>query len=102
MPYSYVFVRSDISKAQQLVQACHACQEAGAKFGCPDNTHLIALHVGNEDELEVIAYDLDSCEAKYVKFFEPDLPGYTAICTCPDQNRAVKKMAKKLPMLQMD
>ena len=51
-PYTYVLIRKDISPEQQVVQAGHACLEAGFKFERPDRTSfLILLQVENEQSL---------------------------------------------------
>jgi len=50
-PYIYIFVRQDIPLADQIVQTGHSCQESGAKFGCPENCHLVLLSCKNEHDL---------------------------------------------------
>ena len=50
-PYVYVFIRTDLNLAQQIVQTGHVCQESGAKFGCPTNCHLVLLSCKNEHDL---------------------------------------------------
>ena len=52
-PYTYVFIRKDLSPEQQIVQACHASLEAGFRFRQPETTsYLIVLGVDNFEELE--------------------------------------------------
>ena len=53
-PYTYIILRKDISKEQQIVQAAHAALEAGFRFKKPDGdvSSLIVLEVENEQELK--------------------------------------------------
>lgn len=83
-PYIYVAVRSDIPPADQLVQACHAAQASGAEFGCPDNCHLVAVHVDGPDGLRDFCERAGMAGVRYCLFHEPDDDmGYTASCTEP-------------------
>lgn len=41
--YTYVFIRTDLSIAQQIVQASHASAMAGHKFGDHCNMVLFAI-----------------------------------------------------------
>jgi|GEM_PF-1460727 len=85
IPYTYVFVRTDLTAAQQIVQAAHATYEAGWKFEKPAHPLYLILF-GVKDEADLIrasarigAYGIDHC-----MFFEPDFDtGYTAIATEP-------------------
>ena len=83
IPYTYVFVRTDMTAAQQIVQAAHVTYEAGWKFEKPEHSlYLILFGVKNEAALlkaseRLGIYDIDHC-----MFFEPDFDtGYTAIAT---------------------
>ena len=83
-PYIYTFIRDDLPFAQKIVQLGHATYEAGQLIEEPvSNTNLVLLHADHENDLLSIAEELDGKGIKFVIFFEPDLPGYTAICTCP-------------------
>jgi hypothetical protein len=42
-----MFIRTDLSLAQQIVQASHAALEAGNRFG--PHSHLILFGVENQD-----------------------------------------------------
>lgn len=81
--YIYVVVRKDISKAQQIVQSCHACFESGYYLAhVADNVHLVLLSCENTKHLNALSSFLDMHGVKYKKFFEPDDNlGYTALCT---------------------
>ena len=61
-PYTYVFIRTDLSYAQQIVQASHATLEAGFKFEQPEE-------ISSENNIE------------HEMFYEPDIEQYTAIAT---------------------
>ncbi len=78
--YSYVFVRTDIPLADQIVQVGHACLEAGNKFG--KSGYLIVLQVRSQDRLLEALEHVEQHDIKSVLFYEPDDEmGYTAFCT---------------------
>jgi hypothetical protein len=81
----YVLVRVDIPLADQIVQAGHACLEAGFKYDRPDRIiHLVLLQVGSERQLRERLSRLDAAGIGYVPFHEPDDGmGCTAACTEP-------------------
>jgi hypothetical protein len=83
--YAYVFVRTDIPIASQLVQVGHACLEAGNRFAQPQGPcHLVLFGVASEARLLEAAAWLNAAGIRSITFFEPDdAPGYTAICTEP-------------------
>lgn len=69
-PYTYVFVREDLSQAQQVVQACHACLRRG--LDTPESTHLVLVGVKDEDALVSVAKTLQREGVWHRVFFEPD------------------------------
>lgn len=82
----YVFVRTDISPEQQLVQAAHAAAEAARLHYHPEHgiASLIALAVPNKAALRRAATRLDALDIAREMFFEPDGElGYTALATRP-------------------
>jgi len=84
IPYTYVFIRTDLTAAQQIVQAAHATYEAGWKFEKPEHPlHLILFGVENEAELLKASERIGIHGVDHCMFYEPDLPGYTAIATEP-------------------
>lgn len=94
--YNYVFVRKDLSLAQQIVQACHASHESGlhlCEFKDKVN-HLILCSVENVNELYKIANKLDNLYIRYKMFFEPDIDQHTAIATEPVINKKFFKNYK--------
>lgn len=84
IPRYYVLVRTDLPLATQMVQVCHACRIAGARFVMPAYAHLVLLQVSNEAELDNAREHIRSRAIRCVSFNEPDgLLGSTAICTEP-------------------
>lgn len=100
-PYTYVFVRQDISKEQQVVQAAHVTLELGAHIGAEGakNLHFVVCGVENEKELEkVLIYAINN-DVEMVSFIEPDIGHQiTAIASVPLKGRVreVFKEYKKL------
>ena len=95
--YIYVFVRQDLSLAQQLVQASHAAHEAGLHHNPSKTTSsVIIFGTSNKEELENLF-------AKYKQnlqcypFFEPykDV-GLTSFATepIPEEKRNLFKQFK--------
>lgn len=55
-PYTYIFIREDLSVPQQIVQASHAALEAGFRFSKPDETsHIVLIGAKNQEHLEQIS-----------------------------------------------
>lgn len=95
-PYTYIFIRTDISYEQQLVQSSHAALEAGFHFDKPDQTSsIIMIGVKNKDDLHKVAQRLHQNDIMYKMFHEPDFGiGDSAIATEPiicNQKRTVIK-----------
>lgn len=84
-PYVYVFIRKDLSLAQQLVQSNHSSVEAGFRFKQPIETaRLVMLEVPDVAGLQEAAAHLDSLGIEHHLFFEPDFDiGHSAITTRP-------------------
>lgn len=79
--YMYVFVRTDISLNQQLVQAAHAACTAGEKLGGSES-NLVLLGVSNENTLEKLSEEMSNEKISHVMFFEPDNNmGYSSLAT---------------------
>lgn len=104
-PYTYVFVRQDIPKEYQIVQACHACLEMG--FSLPDSkkpqetSFLVLIGVKDEQDLNEKAEYLDRHGLLFSRFYEPDYnTGYTAICTEPIYGEQ-RKLFKKFKLFKM-
>lgn len=81
-PYTYLFIRKDLSGPQRIVQTAHAAHEAGERFGA--HSHMALMGINDQKELLKTAEHLDRCGIRYQMFFEPDNDtGYTAIVTEP-------------------
>lgn len=81
-PYTYLFIRKDLTGPQRIVQTAHAAHEAGEHFG--RHSHMTLLGINDEQDLLKAAAHLDRNGIKYRMFFEPDYDtGYTAIATEP-------------------
>lgn len=87
IPYTYVFIRRDMKMVYYIIQAAHAAQEAGIKFGAHKSglpIHHGLFEAKDEKDLFKIAKYLDAHKIPYVMFHEPDFDtGYTAIATAP-------------------
>ena len=80
--YTYLFVRQDISLAQQLVQASHAALDAGRAFTDIPHRNLVLIGVRSEHELSAVEQHLAECDIRFSIFYEPDgLMGHSAICS---------------------
>lgn len=85
MQYVYVFIRTDIPIADQIVQVSHASLEAGSKFlQTHDSPYVVLIGIKNSEELLDVQDLLNIRNIDYSMFYEPDdNMGYTAICTSP-------------------
>ena len=82
----YVFVRTDISVEQQMVQAAHAAAEASRRFYEPHHgvASLIILAASGVPGLVKAQTQLEARGVEHTVFFEPDWEmGYSAIGTRP-------------------
>lgn len=103
-PYTYCFVRTDIPKEYQMVQACHACLERGFSLPKADQpkqtSYLILFGVKDEEDLKKKADYLGMNGISFEMFYEPDYnTGYTAICTEPVYGEQ-RKLFKKFKLLK--
>ena len=81
---AYTFIRQDMPLQHQLVQACHACYEAGRMKDTDEIPYLICLGMKDGNELEAAERHLEKHGIRYHKFFEPDNDlGHTSISTEP-------------------
>jgi len=95
-------VRKDIPLAAQMVQAGHACLEAGSQFPQPkvDPTFLVVLSVPDERRLLEAVETVKYHGVKSAVFYEPDNElGHTASCTEPVQGEG-RRLFKKYPLWQ--
>jgi hypothetical protein len=98
-PYVYVFVRTDISYEQQLVQASHACFEAGIKFNHEkEQCSIVMIGIKNKEKLLQVEHYLKTNDVDYSMFFEPDFDmGESAIATRPMRGNE-RKLFKKFQL----
>jgi hypothetical protein len=93
-PYYYVFVRQNLSIAQQLVQSNHASFALSQQFwnfSCIPSVILIG--VKDKNELESTISLLMNNQIGYVTFFELDNDeGLTAVATAPIWHKDKKKV----------
>ena len=79
--FMYLWVRRDLSTPQKIVQTAHASAAIGKRFHA--DTHIALMEAQDELDLQNISRYLDVHSIQHEVFFEPDLPGYTAIATEP-------------------
>lgn len=95
----YVLVRTDLSLAQQAVQACHAGMQAVARFGgLEPDTRLALLAIEGSEDLARWQRQLDNRGIPFTVFWEPDHnTGESALATPPLDERQGKAFAR-LPL----
>ena len=85
--YCYIFVRQDLSKEQQLVQAAHATLVLGSKLGKkhdPSGLYFAVIGVPRLTSFCQVMKDLKKHGTEYECFYEPDQGNtMTAIATYP-------------------
>jgi hypothetical protein len=102
IPYVYLFVRTDLSIPQQIVQTAHAVDELNKRHGDKnreqDTNHMVLCGAGSPDELFGISEHLHAHGIAHEMFYEPDINGHTAIATEPlaGHNRQPLKQFKLL------
>lgn len=93
--YVYIFIRTDISIADQLVQVGHACLEAGKAFNYPEHTRMCLLEIKDEEKLLNVIERLTNKGVQLKAFWEPDdRMGWTALATEPVYGAARKVFSK--------
>jgi hypothetical protein len=97
--HAYILVRNDIPLADQIVQAAHACLEAGFKFPKPGATvNLVLLCVESESQLLAALEEIRLRGIQFVQFYEPDDDmGFTAACTEPLKD-VYRREFRRLPL----
>lgn len=85
--YIYVFVRKDLSIAQQIIQVSHASSDMAWRKASdqPSETPNVCLfQVENERELVAVAQCMKRDGVEHEMFYERDHDtGYTALATVP-------------------
>ena len=87
IPYIYLFVREDLSKAQQIVQTAHAVDELNKEMSLGEITSttnfMVLCPACDEWELFDIKLHLEEQGIEHHMFYEPDIEAFTAIATKP-------------------
>jgi hypothetical protein len=97
----YVFVRTDLPKSQQAVQAAHAAIESTKKwpyFG--DHPHLVICGIKNEEKLKQILDTADIHGILGAEFYEDDV-GMTAFATRPIISDKERRLFRKHELLRL-
>ena len=97
-PYMYLFVRDDLSHAQQIVQAAHAAEMIGSKYQSAKANHIVLCSAKDSEHLWSIAEFLDEHDIDLEMFYEPDIESHTAIATKPlrgDERLPLRKFQLK-------
>ena len=94
--YMYVLIRTDLTPAQQTVQAIHAGMQAVAQHGgLTHDTRLSLLSVHSLEELEEWARRCHEQGISFELFHEPDHDiGWSALATAPisaEQGRVFRR-----------
>lgn len=95
--YTYILVRKDLSKGQQITQAGHAAYEAG-KILDPQHlaTHMVVLEIENREELIKASFNLKQAGIDFCLFFEPEHSVFeSALATRPIYLSTERKAFRK-------
>lgn len=97
---SLIIIRTDLTHAQQMVQACHAASMAGYRFaGWDDETRMALLAARDLDQLAQAADRLRKAGIEFHEFFEPDHGiGISAIATAPIAWKQATRALRHLPL----
>ena len=93
----YIFIRSDLSLPQQIVQSSHASAIIGEKYH--SNTSIVLISCKDEDHLKSTAQYLQDHQIKFEIFYEPDVNEFTSIATEPLIGESRKNL-KKFKLMQ--
>lgn len=95
-PYIYLFIRTDIPIAQQIVQSSHVAWQSGQEnHNFKDTPSLILIGVSSAVELSEIGGYLNDNKIAFTTFYEPDYNmGNSAICTDPICRHSTRALLK--------
>jgi len=98
-PYLYLFIRDDLSHAQQIIQTAHAVEKLFHKIEIPlKMSHVVLFSASSEEDLFIASEWLSFHEIRHSMFFEPDIGAYTSIAVEPltgDRRKIMKKFKMK-------
>lgn len=86
MSHIYLFIRSDLSVPQQIIQTSHAVDQLVRELNLPMKKtvdSMVLFEVHSETELLRVSSYLADKQVHHHTFFEPDVFEYTAIATEP-------------------
>jgi hypothetical protein len=93
----YIAVRSDLSIAQQAVQACHAIRNFSLSFPEEGADTLVLVNVPNEPELEHVRLRLRLAGVRHAAFREPDIgDALTAVAIAPEGHSICRRFSLAL------
>lgn len=95
-------MRSDLSPAQQAVQAAHAVLEAGVAFYDPqtqEHPHLVILSVKDERALLKASLKLSHFEYNFKEFREPDKNNELTAIACEPVSGDRRLFFQKYPLM---
>lgn len=81
--YIYLFVRKDLTPAQQTIQVAHATFEMALRSPFVSTPNAVLIGVENLEELLELGQYLRDKDIKFEMFYEPDINQHTAIATYP-------------------
>lgn len=96
----YVFVRRDLTRPQQSVQAAHAAIESTKKWPyIGDHPHLVLIGIKSEEQLKNALDKVREWGILVVPFYE-DNSELTAFATRPIVKDEERKLFKKFQLLK--
>jgi hypothetical protein len=81
-----IFLRTDLTPIQQVVQASHVCVEVARRFieDTEERYKLVILGVRSEDKLKKVIEEIKNHKISYREYTEPDMDyQLTAVATEP-------------------
>jgi hypothetical protein len=97
MSHIYMWVRKDLSQAQQIIQACHVVDSL-KYIRTEEVPNIVLFGVEKEENLYEIMDYLTENEVAGEIFHEPDIDGHTAVATYPVEADS-KYLFRKFSML---
>ena len=89
-----MFIRRDLTQAQQIIQASHASFLSGQKYFSEENPSIVLIAVDNKQNLEKLFYDFFLDQLEPVAFFESYKKiGMTSFAILSDKKEKFKEFA---------
>lgn len=96
--YIYLFIRTDLSHAQQIIQMAHAVDSLNKPVSNPVS-NMVLFGIKSEEDLMLVDMELEDKEVLHEVFYEPDIRSCTALATYPMKGDS-RKMFSKYKMLK--